>query len=114
MKIGLHVGRVEEVHDTDKIFAGSEATSAGTTALQSFRNRAVRDGLMIARLVDIVDDCQSLVELFVSNSSQADALRRSISKSACTSDSHIIIVSHIGMSMEEFVLIDRHSVLTVH
>jgi hypothetical protein len=61
---------------------------------------------MIARLIDIVDDCQSLAEFFVSNSSQTNALWRSISKSACTSNSHVVVVSHVGMSMEEFILID--------
>lgn len=62
--------------------------------------------LVVARLIDVIDNSESGVELFVNFLSYGSTSLRIISQSACSSNVSVIVVSDVVVIVEELVLVN--------
>jgi len=117
VEVRLHGGLVEEVVDPLEILTGlgiiEVASQAFPSILQELRRGSRGYLLVVARLIDIVDDSLGSVKFFILDSPQPLALGRVVPEGAGPSNSGVVLIDDVGVVVEVLVLVDGHAVLTV-
>lgn len=113
MEVILYGGLIEEVHDSNQITAGLEVIRDVVASLEEFGYGSEGDFLVVAGLVDVVDDCFGLIEFLVLDASKSLAFCGVVAESAGTSDAGVIIINNVGMVVEVLVLVNGHAILAI-
>lgn len=99
---------VEEVVNAQQVFTGGEGTQT-TVVLQV--GGQVGHVLVVAGLVDVVDDGQSLAEVAIDFGHDIFAALGAVSEGAGASEHEVVLVDDVVMFVEELVLINGHAIL---
>jgi hypothetical protein len=109
------------VHNTHQILAGLEVLKgipgvpgvAGFPGLEDIGDGGEGDLLVVAGLIDVVDDSLGGVELLILDATESFALGRPVPEGAGTSNACVVIVNDVGVVVEVLVLVDGHTVLPI-
>lgn len=105
-----HQGLVEEVHDPHRVIAAALVDLHIRVLSALPQLLGLVGALVIAWAVDVQDAGPALLELLVQHRPQRLAVITMVAQDAASPHMVVIFLSHVGMPVQEFVLVDGHAI----
>lgn len=98
--------------DTQRVIAAAfvNANLSITSTLSQYFALVVCCSLVVAGTINVKNTSLSLFEFLVQYFAQGYTLGTMVSEKAASSHVIVVLVCHVGMPVQKFVLIDRHTV----